>query len=308
VRTAYITHPDCRRHDTGPGHPENASRLFAIEDQFVASGLDNVLRYVDAPMATDEQLLRVHPQAYLAAIAKAIPATGHARLDPDTVVSPKSLDAAYRAAGAVVEAVDLVMKGDMESAFCGVRPPGHHAESARSMGFCIFDNIAVGAAHALEVYGLKKVAVVDFDVHHGNGTEQIFKDESRILFCSTFQHPFYPFTELLENTDNRICVPLQATAKSEEFRAAVTDHWLPALEEFRPEMVFVSAGFDAHRDDDMSHVSLTDADFRWVSERIVEIAENSASGRIVSVLEGGYELKSLARCVEAHVRVLMGLN
>lgn len=308
MRTAYITHPDCRNHDTGPGHPENASRLFAIEDQFIASGLDNVLRYIDAPMVTDEQLLRVHPQTYLSAIAGAIPESGHVRLDPDTVVSPKSLDAAYRAAGAVVKAVDLVMSGEMESVFCGVRPPGHHAESTRSMGFCMFDNIAVGAAHALEQYGLRKVAIVDFDVHHGNGTEEIFENETRILFCSTFQHPFYPFTELRKNTANRICVPLDATAKSDEFRAAVMDHWLPALQEFEPELVFVSAGFDAHRDDDMSHVSLTDADFRWVSERIAEVAQSSASGRIVSVLEGGYELKSLARCVEAHVRVLMGLH
>ena len=307
MRTAYITHPDCRKHDTGPGHPENAGRLYAIEDQFVVSSLDNVLRYVDAPMATDEQLLRAHPREYVEAIRAAVPESGYARLDPDTVVSPGSLDAAYRAAGSVVAAVDLVMGGEMESAFCGVRPPGHHAERAQSMGFCLFDNIAVGAAHALETYGLERVAIVDFDVHHGNGTEDIFQDEGRVLFCSTFEHPFYPFTPLLENTANRISVPLDATAKSDEFRAAVTDHWLPALEAFQPEFVFVSAGFDAHRDDDMSHVALTDADFKWVSERIVEIANQSASGRIVSVLEGGYELKSLARCVDAHIRVLMGL-
>jgi len=307
LRTAYITHPDCRKHDTGPGHPENAGRLYAIEDQFVVSGLDNVLRYVDAPMATDEQLLRAHPREYVEAIRAAIPESGYARLDPDTVVSPGSLDAAYRAAGSVVAAVDLVMGGEMESAFCGVRPPGHHAERTQSMGFCLFDNIAVGAAHALETYGLGRVAIVDFDVHHGNGTEDIFRDESRVLFCSTFEHPFYPFTPLLENAPNRISVPLDATAKSDEFRAAVTDHWLPALEAFQPEFVFVSAGFDAHRDDDMSHVALTDADFKWVSERIVEIANQSASGRVVSVLEGGYELKSLARCVDAHIRVLMEL-
>ena len=308
MRTAYISHPDCRNHDTGPGHPENASRLFAIEDQFVASGLDNVLRYIDAPLVSQDQLLRVHPLAYIQAIADAIPESGHARLDPDTVVGPKSLTAAFRAAGAVIKAVDLVMAGEMESVFGGVRPPGHHAESTRSMGFCMFDNIAVGAAHALEAHGLEKVAIVDFDVHHGNGTEEIFKDDDRILFCSTFEHPFYPFTPLRENTPNRISVPLDATAKGDEFRTAVTEHWLPALDAFEPEMVFVSAGFDAHRDDDMSHVSLTDADFRWVSERIVEAAGKSASGRIVSVLEGGYELKSLARCVDAHVRVLMGLH
>jgi acetoin utilization deacetylase AcuC-like enzyme len=279
--------------------------LYAIEDQFVASGLDMVLRYVDAPLVSDEQLLRVHPLKYIESIRAAMPESGYARLDPDTVISPNSLNAAYRAAGSVVAAVDLVMSGNVDSAFCGVRPPGHHAESTRSMGFCLFDNIAVGAAHALETFGLERVAIVDFDVHHGNGTEEIFQNENRILFCSTFEHPFYPFTPLRENTANRVSVPLTASAKSDEFRAAVTEHWLPALEAFQPEMVFVSAGFDAHRDDEMSHVALTDADFKWVSERIVEIANQSASGRIVSVLEGGYELKSLARCVDAHVRVLM---
>ena len=308
MRTAYITHLDCRSHDTGPGHPEHTGRLYAIEDQFIASGLDSVLRYIDAPLASDEQLLRVHPLEHIEAIRAAIPESGYARLDPDTVISPASLDAAYRAAGSTVAAVDLIMSGDLESAFCGVRPPGHHAESSRAMGFCLFNNIAVGAAHALETYGLERVAIMDFDVHHGNGTEEIFRNENRVLFCSTFEHPFYPYTPLLPNAPNRISVPLTAAAKSEEFRTAVTDHWLPALEAFQPEMVFVSAGFDAHRDDDMSHVSLSDADFKWVSERIVEVANQSASGRIVSALEGGYELKSLARCVEAHVRVLMGLH
>jgi acetoin utilization deacetylase AcuC-like enzyme len=305
VRTAYITHPDCRSHDTGPGHPESAGRLYAIEDRFVASGLAGVLRHVDASLATDEHLLRVHPQSYLDAIRGAMPESGYVRLDPDTVISPGSLKAALRAAGAVVDAVDLVMSGDVASAFCGVRPPGHHAESARAMGFCLFNNIAIGAAHALAVHGLKKVAIVDFDVHHGNGTEEIFADESRVLFCSTFQHPFYPFTELRENTANRISVPLEAGAGSRQFRAAVSEHWLPALNAFEPEMVLVSAGFDAHVDDDMSQVSLTDADYQWVTEKIVDVANASASGRIVSVLEGGYELRSLARCVDAHVRVLM---
>ena len=308
MRTAYITHPDCRVHDTGPGHPENASRLFAIEDQFVASGLDSVLRYIDAPLVTEEQLLRAHPRVYVNRIRDAIPESGFTRLDPDTVVAPGSLEAAYRAAGAVVAAVDLVMSGDLASAFCGVRPPGHHAERNRSMGFCLFDNIAVGATHALQAHGLERVAIVDFDVHHGNGTEDIFDDESRVLFCSTFEHPFYPFTPLRENTPNRISVPMDATAGGEEFRAAVSEHWLPALRAFQPQLLMVSAGFDAHRDDEMSHVSLTDADFKWVSERIVEIADESASGRIISVLEGGYDLNSLARCVEAHVRIIMGIH
>ena len=307
MRTAYITHPACRLHDTGPAHPECAGRLFAIEDQFIASGLRDTLLHVDAPEVTAEQLLRVHTLEHIETVSAAIPDSGYARLDPDTVVSPSSLVAAYRAAGAAVRAVDLVMAGEMNSAFCAVRPPGHHAESDRAMGFCLFNNIAVGAAHALEAHGLGKVAVLDFDVHQGNGTEEIFADDDRVLFCSTFQHPFFPFTPVPPNNPNRVNVPLDATATGEEFRAAVSDHWIPAIEQFAPEMIFVSAGFDAHVADDMSHVSLTDADYRWVAEQIVAVASGSAAGRIVSSLEGGYEVNSLARCVEAHIRVLMGM-
>lgn len=303
---AYISHAECLQHDTGEGHPENARRISAIEDQLIATGLLDVLRYFDAPEVTSDQLLRVHARAYLDAIAAMEPESGYKRVDPDTIISAGSLQAARRAAGAVVAATDLVLNGEVESAFCSVRPPGHHAEINRAMGFCLYNNIAVGAAHALEQYGVNKLAILDFDVHHGNGTEDIFKDDHRVLFCSTFQHPFYPYTALLEPAENRVNVPLQAGAGSEEFRAAVNDRWLPALDKFSPEMVFVSAGFDAHRDDDMSHVNLTDADFTWVTERIVDVASKSASGRIVSTLEGGYELRSLARCVESHIRVLMG--
>lgn len=307
MRTAYISHAECHKHDTGEGHPENVRRLTAIEDRLIAAGLFDVLRYIDAPEVTENQLLRVHEQGYLEALQSMVPESGYAHLDADTVISPDSLKAARRAAGAVVAAVDHIISGEMDSAFCCVRPPGHHAESDRALGFCLYNNIAVGAAHALEEYGLSRVAIVDFDVHQGNGTEEIFKHDERVLFCSTFQHPFYPFTPMLANTANRVSVALEATAKSEEFRAAVSDHWLPALEKFQPEIVFVSAGFDAHRDDDMSHVSLTDADFRWVTEQVVQVAGNSASDRIVSALEGGYELNSLARCVEMHIRALMRL-
>lgn len=302
-----ISHSACLAHDTGPDHPECARRLSAINDRFVATGLNDVLRHYDAPEATDEQLLRVHTQHHLDTIASMVPESGYARLDPDTIISQDSLPAARRAAGAVVQAVDLVCGGEMESAFCCVRPPGHHAESDRAMGFCLFNNIAVGVAHALQQYGIERLCIVDFDVHQGNGTEEIFQDDSRVLFCSTFQHPFYPFTPLLENTPNRVNVPLAAGAGSEEFRSAVTNHWMPSLRDFAPEMVFISAGFDAHRDDDMSQVNLTDADYRWVSEQIVAVASASAGGRIVATLEGGYELNSLARCAEAHVRVIMGL-
>lgn len=305
---ALISHPACLGHDTGAGHPECAQRVSSISDRLVASGLADVLRHVDAPEVTRPQLLRVHDEAYVAGLETRIPPKGQTRLDPDTVVGPGSLAAARRAAGAVVAAVDLVGAGEVNSAFCNVRPPGHHAERGRAMGFCLFNNVAVGTAHALEVHDFSRVAIVDFDVHHGNGTEDIFAADDRVLFCSTFQHPFYPFTPLLENTANRISVPLAAGAGSEAFRAAVTGHWLPALERYAPDIVMVSAGFDAHVADDMSQIELTDDDYRWVTERIVEVAATSASGRIVSVLEGGYELHSLARCAELHVRLLSGLG
>jgi len=273
----------------------------------IASGLFDLLQHYEAPAATRQQLLRIHSAEYIDWLESVAPQQGSVRIDPDTVMSPATLSAAHRAAGAVVRAVDLVMAGEAENAFCCIRPPGHHAEHAQSMGFCLFNNVAAGAAHALDAFAVDRVAIVDFDVHHGNGTEDIFLNDERVLFCSTFQHPFYPFTPLLENNAHRVSVPLEATARSAEFRNAVVEQWLPALLRFQPEILFVSAGFDAHRDDDMSHVSLEDADFQWVTERIVEAARSSASGRIVSTLEGGYELRSLARCVDLHLRVLMGL-
>jgi acetoin utilization deacetylase AcuC-like enzyme len=308
VSTAYISHNACLDHDTGAGHPENERRLSAINDRMIASGLFDVIRHYDAPEATAPQLLRVHTQNHLDQLRALVPAHGYTHIDPDTVISPDSLQAALHAAGAAVLAVDLIIKGEIETAFCCVRPPGHHAERERAMGFCLFNNIAVGAAHALEEHGLQKVAIVDFDVHHGNGTEDIFKNDERVLFCSTFEHPLYPFTELLENTANRVNVPLPTAAGSAEFRAAVTDHWLPALDRFQPQMLFISAGFDAHRDDDMSSVCLADADFSWVTGQILDVARKTAEDRIVSALEGGYEINSLVRCVENHVRLLMGLS
>ncbi|MGA9575453.1 MAG: histone deacetylase family protein [Lysobacterales bacterium] len=307
MKTAFISHPDCHDHDTGEDHPENARRLSAIEDRLLSSRISDFILYLDAPEVTRDQLLRAHTAGYLAMIDAVAPRTGYVRLDPDTVISPATQLAARRAAGSVILAVDRIISGEISNAFCGVRPPGHHAERDRAMGFCIYNNIAVGVKHALEAHGLKKVAVVDFDVHQGNGTEDILLGDDRVLYCSTFQHPFFPFTPLPENGERVVSIPLDASAKSAEFRAAVTDHWLPALERFEPEMIFVSAGFDAHQDDDMSYVSLTDADFRWVIEEIVRVANQSASGRIVSTLEGGYEIHSLARCVESHMRVLMGL-
>ena len=296
------------RHDTGPDHPECAARLAAISDRLLASRLGDVLMNIDAPVAERADLERVHDAAYVDAMFATVPESGLQRIDPDTVIGPLSLDAALRAAGSVIAATDLVLAGKVDNAFCAVRPPGHHAEHDKSMGFCLFNNIAIGAAHALEQHGLARVAILDFDVHHGNGTEDIFRDDERVLFCSTFQHPFYPFTPLLPDAANRVSVPLAAGAGSEEFRIAVTERWLPALANFAPEMIFVSAGFDAHVADDMSHVRLTDDDFRWVTERIMEAADATAGGRIVSALEGGYELLSLARCVETHIRILANVG
>lgn len=308
MRTAFISHPDCLDHDTGEDHPECARRLSVIEDRLVSSGLSDFLRHYQAPLATDADLLRVHSVEHLEGLRARIPETGYVRLDQDTVVSPGSWAAALRSAGAVRLAVDLVLGGEVDNAFCSVRPPGHHAEPEQALGFCLLNNLAVGVAHALEAHGLKRIAVLDFDVHQGNGTEAIFANDARVLFCSVFQHPFYPYTPLRENTPNRVNVPLAATARSEDFRQAIAQHCLPAIAGFAPELLFLSTGFDAHRDDDMSHIALSDDDFRWVTEQALATARASAAGRIVSVLEGGYDFDSLARCTEQHLRVLMDLH
>lgn len=291
----------------GAHHPEAPARLQAIEDQLIASGLFGYLQHHDAPEVTREQLLRVHDAAYLDAISAAAPQAGMVALDGDTTMNPYTYPAALRAAGAAVMAVDMVMAGRVENAFCSVRPPGHHAERARAMGFCIFNNVAVGAAHALSAHGLSRVAIVDFDVHHGNGTEDIFRDEPRVMLCSTFQHPFYPYSGAESGNAHIINVPLAAGADGTAFREAINTHWLPALEDFRPEFVMVSAGFDAHREDDMSSLRLTEADYAWVTEQIKRLAGKHAQGRVVSVLEGGYELHALGRSVLAHLKVLSGL-
>jgi acetoin utilization deacetylase AcuC-like enzyme len=307
LRTALIGHKECLEHDTGTGHPESNKRLYAISDRLLAQHLYDFLLEVEAPLVTKEQLLRVHRRGYVDKVLNSVPTKDYAYLDPDTVICPNSITAAKRAAGAVVKAVDMVIQGEAKNAFCAVRPPGHHAESKKAMGFCLFNNIAVGAAHALTVYGLNKVAILDFDVHQGNGTEEIFYNDDRVMFCSTFQHPFYPDTPIL-NRKHYINVPLAKLATGKEFRQAVIDHWLPALEEFQPEIIFVSAGFDAHRDDDMSGVSLQDSDYLWIAEQIMRVAKKSAQGRIITALEGGYELHSLARSVALYIRVMMNLN
>jgi len=304
LQTAYISHPDCLKHDMGPHHPESPQRLVAIENQLKATGLLSQLQRYDAPLASTEQLTRVHTQDYIESIRLASPDAGLVALDPDTAMNPFTLNAALRAAGAVVLATELVLTDKVNNAFCAVRPPGHHAESDRAMGFCLFNNVAVGVAHAIHHYHLQHVAIMDFDVHHGNGSEEIFRNNPQVMLCSTFQHPFYPYCGADSGNQRMINIPLQRGADGVIFRKAVIDYWLPALEAFKPEMIFVSAGFDAHRDDEMAQLQLCDDDYVWITQQIKAIANQHASGRIVSVLEGGYELKALGRCVAAHIGVL----
>jgi acetoin utilization deacetylase AcuC-like enzyme len=305
---AFITHPDCLKHEMGAHHPERPERLGAIQDQLIASGLAPHLAHHEAPLATDEQLTRVHPIEYVHAIRDAAPQKGTVHLDPDTAMNRFTLQAALRAAGAAVLATDLVLAKRVSSAFCAVRPPGHHACRARPMGFCIFNNVAVAARHALRAHGLQRVAIIDFDVHHGNGTEDIFEDDAEVLMCSTFQHPFYPYSGTDNPARNMHNVPLPAGAGSREFREAVHETWLPALEGFAPELILFSAGFDAHAEDDMAMLRFGDADYAWVTGEMKAVAERHAGGRMVSVLEGGYALSALGRSAVQHIKALAGLD
>ena len=303
--TAFITHPSCLQHEMGPGHPECPDRLTAIEDHLLSSGLDPQLARHEAPAATVEQLARVHDRRYVEAIQAAAPASGLRYLDPDTALNPHSVSAALHAAGGVVHAVDLVCGGEYQTAFCAVRPPGHHAESRRAMGFCVFNSVAIGAAHALAVHGLSRVAIVDFDVHHGNGTEEMFSDDPRVLMVSTFQYPLYPYSGVDNPAPNMVNIPLSAGSGGAQFRDAVREHWLPALDHHEPELILVSAGFDAHREDPLAGLAFTEDDYAWVTRELAGVARRHAQGRIVSTLEGGYALGALGRSVAAHVRELV---
>ncbi|QDQ29325.1 histone deacetylase family protein [Chitinimonas arctica] len=290
----------------GSGHPESPDRLAAIQDRLIASGVWDHLLHETAPCASHEQLALVHPSQYIEALERLSPAGGTVHLDPDTAMNPHTLQAAFRAAGAVVRATDMVLDGDATNAFCAVRPPGHHAESRRAMGFCFFNNLGVGVAHALS-RGIARVAVADFDVHHGNGTEELFQDNPRVMMVSIFQHPFYPYSGERPLGPNMHNVPLKAGSRGDELRNAVQTHWLPALAAFQPEMIFISAGFDAHREDEMAGLGLVEDDYAWVTERLMDVAAEHAQGRIVSVLEGGYALSALGRSATAHIRALAGL-
>jgi acetoin utilization deacetylase AcuC-like enzyme len=306
MTTAILTHPDCAQHEMGEGHPESPMRLKAILAALESSGLAAKLTMHEAPPAQREHLERVHHAEHVDMVFEAAPERGYAYLDPDTSMNPKSLSAALRAAGAVVRATDMVIGGEASNAFCAVRPPGHHATPQRPMGFCIFNNVAIGAMHAIEGHGLERVCVLDFDVHHGNGTEDAFHEDPRVMLCSTFQHPYYPYCGADSGNEHIVNVPLPAMTDGRGFREAVERFWVPALESFGPQMVFVSAGFDAHRDDPLAYLKLDDADYRWVTEKLMDVAQRHAKGRVVSTLEGGYNTEALGRCVVEHVRVLAG--
>jgi acetoin utilization deacetylase AcuC-like enzyme len=307
MTTAYITHPACRLHDMGPWHPESPDRLGAISDHLLARGLDAALLHLEAPLADRDDLLRVHDVNYISHIERNIPASGFVELDPDTGMNCHSLTAALHAAGAGIIAVDKIVAGEIENAFCAVRPPGHHATRRAAMGFCLFNNIAVAAAHGFAKHGLERIAIVDFDVHHGNGTEDIFRDEPRLLLCSTFQHPLYPYSGADTVSDHIVNVPLPAGTDGPAYRAAFTARVLPALERFRPELILFSAGFDGHRDDPLAGLNLVEADYAWITEEVLAVAQRHAHGRCVSFLEGGYDLAALGRSAAAHIRVLAGI-
>jgi acetoin utilization deacetylase AcuC-like enzyme len=305
--TALVSHPACAAHDPGQGHPESPRRLSAILDGLAAAGLTDLLRHVEAPEATRAQLERVHAATYLDRLEALVPDAGLRYLDPDTPLGPATLPAARRAAGAVIAATDAVLAGEVHNAFCPVRPPGHHATPDRAMGFCYYNNIAVGVAHALEAHGLERVAVLDFDVHHGNGTDLIFAQEPRVIVCSVFQRDLYPFGDHQSHSGLGVDAPLPIGAGGAELRMAVQQTLLPALDAFAPEMLFVSAGFDGHVADDLSQLLLRDHDFDWLTDRALDVADQHCHGRLVSSLEGGYALEALVRCVTSHVRRLARL-
>ena len=314
--TGYFTHKDCRMHEMGSGHPECPERLDAIEDRLLASGVGDALDRREAPLAALGDIELAHDRMMVAAIrglsdhlADDIEAGGpaYAQIDPDTALNVHTWNAALRAAGAALAATDSVLAGEIENAFCAVRPPGHHACHNKAMGFCIFNSVAIAVKYALERHGLKRVAVVDFDVHHGNGTEDILSGDDRVLMVSFFQHPFYPYSGTGTHASNMVNVPVPAYTKGMEVREMIEAIWIPRLEAFKPEMIFISAGFDAHRDDELGQLGLVEQDYAWITQRIKDVARRHAQGRIVSSLEGGYNLRALGRSVEAHIRVLADL-
>jgi acetoin utilization deacetylase AcuC-like enzyme len=308
METLYITHPACKLHEMGSGHPECPERLDAISDQLLSSGLLSYLKEnQDFGPVGNHILSLVHPESYLTKLEHGSPKSGYFEVDSDTVMNPHTLEAARYAAGAVVSAVDAVMANQATTAFCAVRPPGHHASREQAMGFCFYNNVAVAALHAIEKYGLQRIAVIDFDVHHGNGTEAIFAGDARILMCSFFQYPLFPDCGVHNPASNMVNVPVPAYSSGEVVRKLVLEQWLPRLAEHQPELIFISAGFDAHREDDIAQMGLVEADYAWLTQQIVTVADQYAKGRIISALEGGYNLSALGRSVAAHIKALSKL-
>ena len=312
-KTGYFTHRDCWLHEMGPGHPECPARLDAIEDRLLVTGVGDALERCEVPEASLDEVELAHDPMYVAALQgltarleqeQVAGGPEYKQMDTDTSINRYTLKAALRSAGAAMAATDAVLAGELENAFCAVRPPGHHATRSQAMGFCFFNNVAIAAKYALERYQLKRVAVIDFDVHHGNGTEDILSGDDRVLMCGIFQHPFYPFSGDKDPAPNMLNVPVPAYTKGMDVREIVEMMWIPRLEAFKPEMIFISAGFDAHRDDDMGQLGLNENDFAWITTRVKDIARRFSKGRIVSCLEGGYVMDALARSVEAHLRVL----
>ena len=303
MSTAYISHPDFMKHEMGRHHPECPERIAAIEDQLIQSRLDAHLKRIDPPLASEADITRVHSEDHLAFVKSKAPSSGYSMIDGDTIMNPATWTVSLRAAGAAIAAVDAVMQGEVNNAFCAIRPPGHHAEPHRSMGFCVFNNVAIATRYAIETYGLDRVAVIDFDVHHGNGTEAAFINDPHVLMCSFFQHPFYPYSGL-DGGDNMVNVPLPASTNGKIVREMISQTWIPRLHEFKPQLIIISAGFDAHREDDLGQMGLVEDDYVWMTKQLMEIANQYCEGKIVSCLEGGYNLSALGRSVAAHLKTL----
>ncbi|MEP6609320.1 MAG: histone deacetylase family protein [Burkholderiaceae bacterium] len=306
-QTGLFTHRACSLHEMGSWHPECPERLAAIQDHLISTGIASHLLHYDAPLASTQALQRAHSIDYIECLQSSVPRDGYRPLDPDTSMNSHTLNAALRAVGAVVDATERVIGGEIANAFCAVRPPGHHARMSAAMGFCFLNNIAVGVRHALDAHGIDRVAIIDFDVHHGNGTEEIFVNDESVLMASFFQHPFYPYSGTGNPAKNMVNVPLPAGTKGDIARQVVDEVWLPRLEAFEPQMIFISAGFDAHREDDLGQMGLVEDDYVYITKRLMDLAQRHAGGRIVSSLEGGYNLSALARSVGAHVKTLAQL-
>jgi acetoin utilization deacetylase AcuC-like enzyme len=304
MTTAFYTHPACKLHEMGANHPESPGRLTAIEEHVKKINLV----HCEAPLATEDEIAKVHTRRIISYIKEHTPTSGYYAIDGDTLLNLASWTAARAAAGAALAATKAVLAGQFDNAFCSIRPPGHHATPNQAMGFCLFNNVALAAKYAIDQHGLKRVAIVDFDVHHGNGTQAVVEDDPRVLMVGFFQHPCYPFSGLNPSSTTMHNIPVPALSDGALIRSLVEEQWLPALHAHQPQMIFFSAGFDAHREDTIGQLRLVEADYAWMTEQIMQIAKQYAQGRIVSCLEGGYNLSALGRSAEAHINVLASWN